>query len=61
MPVSTTHSISTAIMGVGFAKNPKSLRIGVIERIIWAWILTIPAAGGCAYLILKLFALIGWN
>jgi PiT family inorganic phosphate transporter len=61
MPVSTTHSISTAIMGVGFAKNPKSLRIGVIERIIWAWILTIPAAGGCAYLILKLFELAGWN
>lgn len=61
MPVSTTHSISTAIMGVGFAKNPKSLRIGVIERIVWAWILTIPAAGGCAYLILKLFALLGWN
>ncbi|WP_313273470.1 inorganic phosphate transporter, partial [Stenotrophomonas sp.] len=61
MPVSTTHSISTAIMGVGFAKNPKSLRLGVIERILWAWILTIPAAGGCAYLILKLFALIGWH
>lgn len=53
MPVSTTHSISTAIMGVGFAKNPRSLRFGVIERIVWAWILTIPAAGGCAYLILR--------
>ncbi|PAL05828.1 inorganic phosphate transporter, partial [Staphylococcus hominis] len=51
MPVSTTHSISTAIMGVGYAKNPRSLRFGVIERIVWAWILTIPAAGGCAYLI----------
>jgi PiT family inorganic phosphate transporter len=61
MPVSTTHSISTAIMGVGFAKNPKSLRLGVIERILWAWILTIPAAGGCAYLILKLFEMVGWN
>ncbi|OBU64822.1 inorganic phosphate transporter [Stenotrophomonas maltophilia] len=60
MPVSTTHSISTAIMGVGFAKNPRSLKFGVIERIVWAWILTIPAAGGCAYLILKLFALAGW-
>ncbi|MER2177817.1 MAG: inorganic phosphate transporter, partial [Stenotrophomonas maltophilia] len=36
MPVSTTHSISTAIMGVGFAKNPRSLRFGVIERIVWA-------------------------
>jgi len=60
MPVSTTHSISTAIMGVGFAKNPRSLRIGVIERIIWAWILTIPAAGAVAYLILKGFELVGW-
>ncbi len=49
MPVSTTHSISTAIMGVGFAKNPKALKLGVIERIVWAWILTIPAAGSLAY------------
>ncbi|MCL1525190.1 inorganic phosphate transporter [Xanthomonas nasturtii] len=61
MPVSTTHSISTAIMGVGFAKNPRSLRLGVIERIVWAWILTIPAAGGVAYLILMLFELLGWT
>ncbi len=45
MPVSTTHSISTAIMGVGFAKNPHALKLSVIERIVWAWILTIPAAG----------------
>ena len=53
MPVSTTHSISTAIMGVGFAKNPRALKLDVVERIIWAWILTIPAAGGVAYLIFK--------
>ncbi len=45
MPVSTTHSISTAIMGVGFAKNPHALKLSVIERIVWAWVLTIPAAG----------------
>jgi PiT family inorganic phosphate transporter len=45
MPVSTTHSISTAIMGVGFAKNPHALKLTVIERIVWAWVLTIPAAG----------------
>lgn len=60
MPVSTTHSISTAIMGVGFAKNPRALKITVIERIVWAWILTIPAAGGLAYGLVKLFALAGW-
>ncbi|WP_028916054.1 inorganic phosphate transporter [Pseudoxanthomonas sp. J35] len=60
MPVSTTHSISTAIMGVGFAKNPRALKFGVIERILWAWILTIPAAAGMAWLIFKGLASLGW-
>ena len=59
MPVSTTHSISTAIMGVGFAKNPRALKITVIERIIWAWILTIPAAGGVAYGTYRLLGALG--
>jgi inorganic phosphate transporter, PiT family len=54
MPVSTTHSISTAIMGVGFAKNPHALRLAVIERIVWAWFLTIPVAGGIAWLMVSL-------
>jgi PiT family inorganic phosphate transporter len=60
MPVSTTHCISTTIMGVGFAKNPRALKMSVIERIVWAWILTIPAAGGIAYLLLKLLRAFGW-
>lgn len=60
MPVSTTHSISTAIMGVGFAKNPKALKFSVIERIVWAWILTIPAAGGIAYGLWRLIEALGW-
>jgi PiT family inorganic phosphate transporter len=60
MPVSTTHSISTAIMGVGFAKNPRALKLGVIERIVWAWILTIPAAGLVGYLLFGLFEAAGW-
>ena len=60
MPVSTTHSISTAIMGVGFAKNPKALKWSVIERIIWAWILTIPAAGGIAWGLVRLLKHYGW-
>jgi len=54
MPVSTTHSISTAIMGVGYAKNPRALKWTVIERIVWAWLLTIPAAGGIAWVLVKL-------
>lgn len=60
MPVSTTHSISTAIMGVGYAKNPKALKFSVIERIVWAWILTIPAAGGIAYGLWRLIEALGW-
>jgi inorganic phosphate transporter, PiT family len=59
MPVSTTHSISTAIMGVGFAKSSRALRWPVIERIIWAWLLTFPAAGGLAYGLLRLLELAG--
>jgi PiT family inorganic phosphate transporter len=58
MPVSTTHSISTAIMGVGFAKNPHALKLSVIERIVWAWILTIPAAGGVAWGMVNLLFLL---
>jgi PiT family inorganic phosphate transporter len=60
MPVSTTHSISTAIMGVGFAKNPKAVKWSIIERIIWAWILTIPAAGGLAYGLVVFGQSMGW-
>jgi PiT family inorganic phosphate transporter len=59
MPVSTTHSISTAIMGVGYAKNPSALKWTVIERIVWAWLLTIPAAGGIAWLLVKLLKDLG--
>jgi PiT family inorganic phosphate transporter len=58
MPVSTTHSISTAIMGVGFAKNPHALRLSVIERIVWAWLFTIPAAGGLAWSLVSLLLLL---
>ncbi len=49
MPVSTTHAITASILGVGCAKRFSSLKLGVIERIIWAWVLTIPAAGAVSY------------
>jgi len=58
MPVSTTHSISTAIMGVGFAKNPHALKLSIIERIVWAWIFTIPAAGGLAWGMVNLMVML---
>jgi PiT family inorganic phosphate transporter len=43
MPVSTTHVISSAIMGVGSARGPKGVRWGVARRILMAWVITIPA------------------
>lgn len=60
LPVSTTHNISGAIMGVGTAKNPRAVKWGVVERIIWAWILTLPAAGGVAWLLVRVFERVGW-
>ena len=51
MPVSTTHAISTSIMGVGAAKRFSALKLGVIERIVWAWIMTIPVTAGVSFLL----------
>jgi len=44
-PVSTTHIISTSIMGVGASKRFSSVRWGVVKNILWSWVLTIPACG----------------
>jgi PiT family inorganic phosphate transporter len=60
MPVSTTHVVTTSIMGVGCAKGLNHLRLEVVERIIWAWIMTLPASAGVAYLLVKLAQTAGW-
>ncbi|MFA5589888.1 MAG: inorganic phosphate transporter [Lysobacteraceae bacterium] len=60
IPVSTTHNISAAIMGVGTAKRLNAIKWGVVERMVWAWILTIPAAGGIAYLMINTLRSLGW-
>jgi len=60
IPVSTTHNISSAIMGVGTAKRLNAVKWTVVEKMIWSWILTIPAAGGIAYLLFKLLQVMGW-
>jgi inorganic phosphate transporter, PiT family len=60
IPVSTTHNISSAIMGVGVAKRFNSIKWTVVEKMIWAWILTIPAAGAFAYAFFKGFKWMGW-
>ena len=45
IPVSTTHAITGAIVGVGSTRRLSAVRWGVATRIVWAWLLTIPAAG----------------
>ena len=60
MPVSTTHAITTSIMGVGCAKGLNHLKFSVVERILWAWVLTIPASGAVAYGLVRLSKACGW-
>jgi|SRR4051812_42061499 PiT family inorganic phosphate transporter len=59
MPVSTTHSITTAIMGVGCAKSFRAINWVITERILWAWVMTIPASGIIAYLLVQLLKAFG--
>jgi PiT family inorganic phosphate transporter len=53
LPVSTTHVISSAIMGVGATKRLSAVRWGIVGNIVWAWVLTLPLtfalAGGMMY------------
>ncbi len=50
IPVSTTHTITGAIVGVGATHRLSAVKWGVAGRIVWAWVITIPAAGGIAAL-----------
>lgn len=54
IPVSTTHVISTAIMGVGTVKRFSAVKWGVVGRIVWAWVLTLPVTGLLGYYSVKL-------
>jgi inorganic phosphate transporter, PiT family len=49
IPLSTTHVITTSIMGVGAVKRFSGMRWTVVERIIWAWLFTLPASGLIGY------------
>ena len=50
IPVSTTHTITGAIVGVGMARNVSAVRWGVAGTIVWAWVLTIPCSAAVAAL-----------
>lgn len=56
-PISTTHAIATSIMGVGATQRVSAVRWGVARRIVAAWIFTLPAAAGFAYLVSAVFSL----
>ncbi len=60
IPVSTTHNISSAIMGVGTAKRWNAIRWTVVERMLWAWVLTLPIAATLSYLMVRLGFALGW-
>jgi inorganic phosphate transporter, PiT family len=51
VPVSTTHTISGAIIGVGTTQRLSAVRWGVASRVVWAWVLTIPGAFVMAYFV----------
>ena len=62
IPVSTTHTITGSIVGVGATKRVSAVRWGIAGRIVWAWVLTIPATaiiGGALYFVLSIVAPIG--
>jgi PiT family inorganic phosphate transporter len=54
IPASTTHAISGSIMGAGAVRRFSAVRWGIGKRIVWAWVITIPASAGVAYLVMSL-------
>lgn len=59
IPLSTTHVISTSIMGVGSARRLSAVKWGLVHRIVWAWIFTLPVSGFIGFWIFQLLRLLG--
>src|SRR5207253_10355626 len=53
MPISTTHTITTSIMGVGATKRLSAVKWSVVGRIVLAWILTLPISATLSYCLLR--------
>lgn len=58
-PISTTHTITSSIIGAGATRGPKWVRWGVVSNILAAWIFTLPAAAACAAIFYYFFQFIG--
>jgi inorganic phosphate transporter, PiT family len=59
IPVSTTHVISTSIMGVGATKRFSAVKWGIVHRILWAWVLTLPVTALVGYGSMRLLQVTG--
>jgi len=59
VPVSTTHTITGAIIGVGSTRRLSAVRWGIAGQIVWAWVLTIPASAGIAAVVFYALAAAG--
>jgi PiT family inorganic phosphate transporter len=59
VPVSTTHTITGAIVGVGAARRASAVRWNVAQGIVVAWVLTLPAAAGIAAIVYEVVAALG--
>ena len=59
IPLSTTHVISTSIMGVGASRRFSAVKWGIVNRIVWAWIFTLPVTGFLGFWLLKLLRAFG--
>ncbi len=59
VPVSTTHTITGAIIGVGSTRRLSAVRWGIAGQIVWAWVLTIPAAAAIASVMFYLLSALG--
>jgi len=61
IPISTTHTITGAIVGVGSLKRLSAVRWGVAGQVVWTWVLTIPGAALLAGMSVGLLRLFFWT
>ncbi|MBI5433833.1 MAG: inorganic phosphate transporter [Planctomycetes bacterium] len=61
IPVSTTHTITGAIVGVGTTRGIRAVKWGVASRVLWAWILTIPCSAAVGASFWWIFSAFGWR